>query len=194
MSANKYVCVVVRDRDYGSAHTVCQRRLTGHGSHGTETAHRSREPGRCFLFEIGPCTWESCGAQLFQLTNTLAQLQGGSGVTTAGHGRARGNGTRCLRRVERAVQSRRGTGEGGRCRRRPRGGVGPLRASSLTLIIDRLLCFKHKTRGSQGALGLPPPLVSPPRSTGVWETSEAVSLGAYHMDLLDLVGARAHGF
>ena len=144
VSANKYVCVVVRDRDYGLAHTVCQRRLTGHGSHGTETAHRSREPGRCFLFEIGPCTWESCGAQLFQLTNTHAQLQGGSGVTTAGHGRAVGT-----------------AGHG---------------------------------RGSQGALGLPPPLVSPPRSTGVWETSEAVSLGAYNMYLLDLVGARAHGF
>ena len=102
-------------------------------------------------------------------------------------------GARCLRKVERAVQSRRGTAEGGRCRRRPRRGVGPLRAPSLTLI-DRRLCFKHRTRGSQGALGLPPPKVSPPWGTGVWETSEAVSLGAYHMDLLDLVGARAHGF
>ena len=111
---------------------MAQRQRTGRGSHDT-----------FFLFEIGPCTWESCGAQVFQLTNTFAQLQGGSGVTTAGHGRAVGT-----------------AGQG---------------------------------RGSQGALGLPPPLVSPPRSTGVWETSEAVSLGAYHMDLLDLVGARAHG-
>jgi hypothetical protein len=49
--------------------------LTGHGSHGTETAHRPREPWHSFLFEIGPCTWEPCGEQPFQQTNTLALLQ-----------------------------------------------------------------------------------------------------------------------
>ena len=62
-----------------------------------------------------------------------------------------------------------------------------MRAPSLTLILDRLLC----PRVLLGCLR--PRFVSPPRSTGVWETSEAVSLGAYHMDLVDLVGVRAHG-
>jgi hypothetical protein len=50
-------------RRFAGTGTMSQRRLTGHGSHGT-----------FFLSEVvGPCTWEACGE--FQLTNALALLQ-----------------------------------------------------------------------------------------------------------------------
>ena len=39
---------------------IAQSRLTGHGSHATETGHRPREPLPSFLFEIGLCTREAC--------------------------------------------------------------------------------------------------------------------------------------
>ena len=61
-------------RRFAGHGAMAQFWLTGHGSHGTETAHRPREPWHSFLFEIDPCTWEPCGEQLFQQTSTLALL------------------------------------------------------------------------------------------------------------------------